>query len=191
MQEFHIASPESRIEVIDGGEILEFSWHSLYAYCGPSQIIATALMFRLFERAFRELSPGLPPDRENIRFLSGFPGSGIAECVELVTRVRTRHPERFSVDPGICPAEAPPAVAGFLYFEVQVNDIRAGYWPSLHIFDGKFRDHVERYQNGTGTREEQEEYQQYKRGIATAVLATPGENLFSSRTVAPIKERAF
>ncbi|MDR1933449.1 MAG: hypothetical protein LBQ57_11595 [Spirochaetales bacterium] len=30
---------------------------SLSVYCGPTQIIASALMFRLFERAFRDLSP--------------------------------------------------------------------------------------------------------------------------------------
>jgi hypothetical protein len=177
---------QSAIAVVDGGEVLEFPWSSLYAYCGPTQIIASALMFRLFIRAFRDLSPGGPPDRESLWFLSGFPGTGIAECVELVTRIRSRHPERFSVDPGICPPEAPATGSGFLYFEVQVGGRRAGYWPPRTVFDDTFRENVGRYQNGSGTREEQAEYLRYKRGIADTVLGYSEDSLFSSRPAAPV-----
>jgi hypothetical protein len=173
------------IAVRDHHEILEFSPASLYAYCGPTQIIASALMFRLFERAFRDLSPQSPPDREDIRFLTGFPGTGIAECVELVTRIQTRHPERFSVQEETVPQEAPRAGGGALYFEVQIKERRKGYWPHRDLFNDTFRKNVELYQDGGGTAEEQEAYMTYKKQLAAAILHAPLESFFSSRNVAP------
>jgi hypothetical protein len=173
------------ILIRDRGEVFEFSPASLYAYCGPGQIIASALMFRLFEQAFRDLSPELPPDREDLWFLSGFPGTGIAECVELVTRIRTRRPERYAVDTEAPPPEAPRSVSGALYFEVRIKDRRRGYWPPGEIFDDTFRENVGRYQNGGGTAKEQEAYAAYKKRLAAAVLHAPGEDFFASRAVAP------
>ncbi|MDR0642921.1 MAG: hypothetical protein LBG07_10730 [Treponema sp.] len=176
--------PEGLITIREAGEILEFSPASLYAYCGPGQIIASALMFRLFERAFRDLSPELPPDREDIQFLAGFPGTGIAECVELVTRIRTRHPERFTVDPLAPPPEAPLTASGALYFEVQVGERRRGYWPPGALFDDVFRKNVGLYQDGGGTVEEQKEYLSYKKRLSAAILRFPDDGFFSFRSVA-------
>jgi hypothetical protein len=173
--------PNRVIAVRDNNEILEFSPASLYAYCGPTQIIASALMFRLFEHAFGELSPELPPDREDIRFLAGFPGTGIAECVELVTRIRTRHPGRFTVDAGAAPPEAPLTVSGALYFEIQIKERRKAYWPPGELFDDVFRKNVGLYQNGGGTAKDQEEYLAYKKRLSAAILQAPRENFFSSR----------
>jgi hypothetical protein len=177
--------PNKIIAVRDKGEILGFSPAALYAYCGPTQMIASTLMFRLFERAFIDLSPEAPPDREDIQFLSGFPGTGIAECVELVTRIRTRRPERFRVDPEIAPPEAPEAVSGALYFEVQVKEKRKGYWPSRELFDDVFRENVRLFQDGGGTAEEQEAYFAYKKQLAAVILHTPRGRFFSARDVPP------
>ena len=173
------------ISVEDEGEALSFTWASLYAYGGPKQIIASALVFRLLERAFQDLSPDRPPDRASIGFLSAFPGRGIAECVELVTRIGTRLPERYEVSPEAAPAEAPLAIDGRLYFEVQIRRERRGYWPSAAFFDDVFRDRVTRYQEGAGMREEQAAYLAYKRELASSILAAPSETLFSSRAAAP------
>jgi hypothetical protein len=173
------------IAVQDHNEVLEFSPASLYAYCGPSQIIASALMFRLFERAFADLSPGTPPDREDIQFLSGFPGTGIAECVELVTRIRTRRPERFRIEPGAAPPEAPEAISGAMYFEVQIKERRRGYYPPPEVFDDVFRRNVSLYQEGGGTVQEQEAYLAFKKQLAARILRAPGEGFFSSRDVPP------
>jgi hypothetical protein len=173
------------IAVRDNNAILEFSPASLYAYCGPTQIIASALMFCLFERAFQDLSPRSPPDREDIRFLAGFPGTGIAECVELVTRIRTRRPERFCVDPEVPPPEAPLSVGGAMYFEVQIKEERKGYWPPRELFDDTFRKNVGLYQDGGGTAKDQEAYLAYKKQLSAAILRAPPESFFSSRSVAP------
>ncbi|MDR1257644.1 MAG: hypothetical protein LBJ86_07850 [Spirochaetaceae bacterium] len=176
--------PDNIIVVRENNEALEFSPSSLYAYCGPKQIIASALIFRLFERAFAELSPERPPDRDDIRFLAGFPGTGIAECVELVTRIKTRRPERFSVNPDAAPPEAPRTVSGAMYFEVQIKGRRKGYWPPGELFDDVFRRNVGLYQNGGGSAKEQEEYLTYKKRLSAAILAAPPEGFFSSRDAA-------
>jgi hypothetical protein len=176
---------ERSIAVRDMGETLTFSLASIYAYCGPAQIIASALMFRLFERAFFDLSPEAPPDRGDIQFLSGFSGTGIAECVELVTRIRTRRPGCFRVDPEAAPPQAPAAVSGFMYFEVQIKEKRKGYWPPGELFDDVFRKNVRLFQSGGGTAEEREAYLDYKKRLSAAILRAPGESLFSVRGVRP------
>jgi hypothetical protein len=178
--------PEPIIAVRENNEVLEFSPASLYAYCGPGQIIASALMFRLFERAFRDLSPELPPDREDIQFLAGFPGTGIAECVELVTRIQTRYPKRFTVKTEGAPPEAPLAVSGVLYFEVQIGERRKGYWPPGEVFDDTFRENVKLFQDGGGTAKDQENYLAYKKQLSAVILRAPGETFFSSRSRIPL-----
>lgn len=169
------------ITVRDEGEELSFTWESLYSYCGPTQIIASALVFRLLELAFRELSPGTVPDRSDISFLSSFGGKGIAECVELVTRLGSRNPDRYLVDTGAAWPEAPDAAGGKLYFEVQVGSRRRGYWPAPALFDDVFRDQVGRYQEGGGSAEEREAYRLFKRRLAEAILAEPDDALFRAR----------
>jgi hypothetical protein len=178
--------PKPIIAVRENNLVLEFSPASLYAYCGPSQIIASALMFRLFERAFRDLSPELPPDRDDIQFLAGFPGAGIAECVELVTRIKTRRPGRFSVKREAAPPEAPLTVSGALYFEVQIGERRKGYWPPKELFDDVFRENVRLFQDGGGAAKEQENYFAYKKRLSAVILRAPGETFLSSRSVVPL-----
>ena len=172
---------ERAIAVKDDGEVLSFTWESLYAYCGPTQIIASALVFRLLARAFRDLSPEAAPDRSDLSFLTAFGGRGIAEAVELVTRIGSRRPDRYIVDTGAARPEAPDAAGGKLYFEVQVGRRRRGYWPSPALFDDHFRDQVGRYQEGGGTAEEREAYRLFKRRLAAAILAESDDALFGSR----------
>ncbi|MHB9291735.1 hypothetical protein Holit_00818 [Hollandina sp. SP2] len=177
--------PDKVIAVRDKGEMLAFSLISLYAYCGPTQITASTLMFRLFQRAFRDLSPEAPPEREDMQFLSGFPRTGIAEWVELVTRIRTPRPQRSPVDPRAAPREAPEAVSGVLYFEVQIKERRRGYGPPRELFDEVFRKKVSLFQDGGGTVQEQEAYLPYKKQLSAAILCTSRESFFASREGLP------
>jgi len=175
------------VSVKDHGETLSFSWDSVYAYLGPTQIIASALVFRLFERAFRDLSPGAAPDRESMQFLAGFPGQGIAEAVELITRIRSRRPKRFTVDTEAGPAEASKLhPLGAMYFEVQIAEKRRGYWPPVSVFNDEFRKNVATWQGGAGSAEDQAGYLVYKKGVCKTVLEAPEENFFSFRDLPPL-----
>ena len=164
---------------------VRFRWEQVFAYLGYRNIIASALMTRLFARAFADLSPDRPADREGIQVLTAFPGDGILEAVELVTRLPTRHPDRFVVDAHAGPADAPEAIGGRFYFEVQVGTDRRGYWPSARIFDAGFREQVIRYQDGVGSPEELSRFRTFKRRTTQAILRAPEDALFSSIVVTP------
>lgn len=174
---------DATIAVRDDGETLSFTAASIYAYCGPTQIIASALVFRLLRRAFADLSPLAPPDRADLAFLTAFPGRGIAECVELVTRIGSRHPDRYRADSASAPAEAPASLGGYFYFEVQAGSSRRGYWPPGDLFDDEFRSRVSRWQDGGGTAAERAAYLAYKTRFARTLLEYPEATLFASREV--------
>ena len=168
------------IRLIDDATVVEFTWNGIFAYLGFRNIIASALMTRLFVRAFADLSPGRPPDREEISMLTAFPGPGILDSIELVTRLPIRHPERLVINPGAGPAEAPEAPKGRFYFEVGVASMRRGYWPPEELFDDHFRDQVRHYQSGSGTPEEQRDYRAFKEEKTHAILDYPEERIFYS-----------
>lgn len=168
------------IRLLDDGMVVEFSWPQIFAYLGYRNIIASALTARLFRRAFADLSPTGPADRDELYLLTAFPGPGILEAVELLTRVPTRRPDRLVVDKSGGPAEAPLAPNGHFYFEVQVGRNRRGYWPPEAIFDDLFRDMVKRYQAGGGTEDEQLRYRAFKQSKAKEILGFPEEELFAS-----------
>lgn len=167
-------------KLLDDGMVVEFGWPQIFAYLGYRNIIASALMARLFRRAFADLTDGGPLDRNELHLLTAFPGPGIIEAIELVTRVPTRHPDRLIVDQDAGPPEAPQAPKGRFYFEVEASDRRYGYWPPENIFDDTFRDMVRRYQTGEGTDEEQLRYRVFKQNKADQILSCPEEELFSS-----------
>ena len=153
----------------------------LTLYAGPSQIIATALMFRLFARALADLSPEKPPERSDLSVLTAFPGPGILDCIEYVTRARTLNDGRLVIDTDAGPAEAPIALKGRFYFEVGVGRQRRGYWPSEGYFDRAFLNMVAAYQGGRNTPEEETAYQSFKQQLIGRILGAPEDTLFCSR----------
>ncbi|WP_143559177.1 hypothetical protein [Alkalispirochaeta americana] len=167
--------------LLDEGYEVSFTWEQVFSFLGYRNIIASAIMTRLFSRAFRELSPDAPPDREELALLTAFPGEGILEALELVTRVPTRHPERLVINPLAGPDEAPRVPGGRFYLEIQVGQQRRGYWPSTDLINDRFRDQVERFQEGAGTPREQEQYRRYKEETARHILHLEEDELFTSR----------
>jgi hypothetical protein len=156
----------------------------LTLYAGPSQIIATALMFRLFIRSLADLSPGKPPERTDIAVLTAFPGPGILDCIEYVTKARTLNDGRLVIDTDAGPAKAPKALEGRFYFEVGVGPRRRGYWPSEGYFDQTFLDMVAAYQEGRNTAEEEAAYQSFKQQLIGRILGAPDKALFNAAEAA-------
>lgn len=152
----------------------------LVKYAGPSQIIASALIFRLFERAFRDLSPQRPPERDTIQVLIAFPGDGILDCIEMVARARTRG--RLTIDENAGPSEAPIAPAGRFYFEIELPAGRRGYWPREGYFDARFRDLVARWQEAPAS-PQREAYIAFKQELVGRILGAPADDLFHCREI--------
>lgn len=173
--------PVQCVVVRDQDGMVAIGRDDLVRYAGPGQIVATALCLRLFARAFADLSPEEPPHRDDIRVLVGFPGAGILDCVEMITRARTR--DRLTVDPEAGPPDAPAAIVGRFYFEIAVGSRASGYWLADGYFTDAFVDQIRRHQDGQGTREELAAYQIAKHTVIGRLLGAPDDALFHSRKV--------
>ncbi|HSV56090.1 MAG TPA: hypothetical protein VLH39_03160, partial [Magnetospirillaceae bacterium] len=130
---------ERLVVVAEQEEELRFSYKGIYAYLGPTQIIASAVMYRLFLQAIDEMSPGKPPQRTGFDITLGFSGLGIAEASELITRLKTRNPQGIRVCPPPADCPAPKAGDGALYFEITMEGSRRMFWPLAPCFDDTFR----------------------------------------------------
>lgn len=158
---------------------LVFGRDDLLRYAGPSQLIASAVVLRLLAQAFADLSPGQAPLRSEIHVLTAFPGDGILDCVELVTRARTQG--RLIIDTEAGPAEAPPALPGRFYFEVRIGTRARAYWPVEGLFTDEFRQRVVQFQDGAGTPAELEDYLAFKHALIGRLLGAPDGRLFHSK----------
>ncbi|MCC7049847.1 MAG: hypothetical protein IT562_24280 [Alphaproteobacteria bacterium] len=166
----------------DGGALIAIDRGHLLAFAGPDQIVATALMFRLYDHAIADLSPGVPPQRRRIATLVAFPGPGILDCVEMVTRAREG--DRLTVATEAGPSDAPPALLGRFYFEIAMEGRRRAYWPMPGYFTADFLDRVRRFQDGAGTAAEQADYQAFKHELVGRLIGAPYGRLFHAREIA-------
>lgn len=173
--------PVQFVSVRDQDGVVAIGRDDLVRYAGPGQIVATALCLRLFARAFADLSPHEPPHRDAIRVMVAFPGPGILDCVEMVTRAGTRG--RLTVDTEAGPPQAPPALVGRFYFEIAIGAAACGYWLADGYFTEAFVGQVRRHQDGEGTPEELAAYQIAKHALIGRLLGAPDDALFHSREV--------
>jgi len=173
--------PIQYVAVRDHDGIIAIGRDDLVRYAGPGQIVASALCLRLFARAFSDLSPGKPPLRNDIRVLVAFPGDGILDCVEMITRARTR--DRLTIDITTGPEETPPSIVGRFYFEIAIGDNARGYWLADGFFTDAFIDQIRHLQEGGGTEKELANYQVAKHELIGRLLGAPDHELFHSREV--------
>lgn len=111
---------DTEIRVRDHGSDLVVSFDACVAFHGRTSIGGLALGFRLMQMALADLAPGRVPERDEIQFRTAFPGPGLRDAVEMVSRAVTRGAYR--VDEALAPMEAPEAPRGRLWFEVRVGD---------------------------------------------------------------------
>ncbi|HKK48654.1 MAG TPA: hypothetical protein VJ932_06125 [Alkalispirochaeta sp.] len=168
------------IRLIDDRMVVEFRWENVFAYLGYRNVIASALMTRLFVRAFAELAPETPPDRDELSMLVAFPGSGIIEAVELITRLPTRHPDRFIVDTAAGPERAPAAPEGRFYFEVGLGTVRNAFVFSPTVLDDAFRSMVMQYEGRRLAEDDDHAYRRFKMGKVREILDCPDSDLFAA-----------
>jgi len=88
-----------RIEVLDDGVLLAFSFEEMLRFSGPGSPAGVALAFKAMELAFPLLDPDGPPERRRIVIETAFRGPGARDGFELVTRALTEG--RYLVDAGL------------------------------------------------------------------------------------------
>ncbi len=74
------------VEVADQDGLIRFERQDLLKYASHANVIASALMIRLCAFAFAKLSPDAPVQRRQLYWRLGFPGPGLLDCVELISR---------------------------------------------------------------------------------------------------------
>ena len=103
------------IDVSDGGFPMRFSIQDAFNYHGYDAPGGVALGFRLLQRAFSLLVPGeVYPDRRGLSLFTAFPGLGLRDTMELVTRLVTE--DRFRLDTAFDDPRAQEGVAGRFYY---------------------------------------------------------------------------
>ncbi|PLW77200.1 hypothetical protein [Cohaesibacter celericrescens] len=168
----------SSIDLVDGDCPLSFTRSDLVRYAGPDQIIATALMFQMFTRAFDELKSDHLIDRSNVKMQVGFPGPGVLDCIELVLRGRTTNQANISIKTEDLPMEAPEALVGRFYFEFSYDGKRIALWPTETYITEEFRSMVKQFQPRKGSLEDQARYQAFKHTMVATLMATNPKELF-------------
>ncbi len=164
-----------RLRIRDHGTVLTITYDNCVRYHGRTNIGGVAVGFRLLQKAFSELSVPLP-DRERISFFTAFPGAGVRDAVEMVTRAVSR--ERYRVDIEYDEPEAPAAAAGRFYFSLDYDDrscklaIRPGVVPDEFIVLGR------RCRIGQGTEVEMMRWSELKEELAVATMAASPDELF-------------
>ncbi len=171
--------------VAERGVPIPVTREHLLLYAGPSQVIASALMYRLFCKALDDLSPAMPPERTDISVLTAFPGSGVLDCIEYVTRCRTLADGRLVVDTTAGHPGAPAATEGRFYFEVEIAGRRQAYWPVQGYFDETFLHMVAQFQDKGSTPAREAAYQDYKQQLVGRLLGAPDGMLFQHASVQP------
>ena len=177
--------PLQQLLVRDHDGLLAIGRDDLVRYAGAGQIVAAALCLRLFGCAFAELSPAEPPHRNSIQVLTAFPGEGIIDCVEMVTRARTRG--RLHINPQAGSAHALPAPIGRFYFEIAIEDRRRAYCLREGFFTPEFVRQIALHQEGLGTPQQLVTYQQSKHALIGHLLGAPAHALFESTEIAAAK----
>ncbi|WP_333824554.1 hypothetical protein [Pinisolibacter sp.] len=116
------------IRILDHGTELAITYDDCIRYHGRTSIGGVALGFRLLQLALADLSPGRVPERAEISLRTAFPGPGLRDAIEMVTRAVSRR--AYVVDEALAPLDAPDApeaVAGRLWFEITIAGARQTY----------------------------------------------------------------
>ena len=172
------------ILVRDDEGVYAIDREDLIKYSGRSGLIASGVIIRLLTEAFHDLSPNEVPHRDSIRVLSAFPGQGVRDGIEFITRSVTKG--RFILDTSAgSKMAAPSPIGGRMYFEVAIGDRAMAYSYSEKLFDQKWFNEVLKNQMGTDNYETHEDYLVYKYGFLGRLLSD--KHVFSEKKPVSVK----
>ncbi len=166
--------------VTDHGVELEIGFDAAVLYHGKDSIGGLAAGFRLLAFALKKLCPDSVPAREDIVFKTAFPGPGVRDAVEMVTRAVSRGAWHVIDNP---PVDTPEGVYGRLYFEVSVGARTI----ALQIADGAVSEEFIKtgraVKAGAKDTETLAQWTALKVGLSQAVLSADPEKLYVVRSI--------
>ena len=107
------------LQVEDGGATIAFTFDDMMRYHGPHSPAGVAMAFKVMQRAFAVLSPGVPPRRRSVTVRTAFRGPGARDGFEAVTRGVTDG--RYTVDRSLVRSDRGRLLEDFV-FEVTIGD---------------------------------------------------------------------
>ena len=164
-----------RLEVIDHGDLLRFTFDDLVKYSGRSSIGGVAHGFKVMERALPLLAGGAAPDRVDITIESAFGGGGARDAFEMVTRAVTGG--RFRYDAGMAP-DGPRSPMGQYVFRFSH---RAGPAVQLTLRPGLVSDEfVDLATRGAANPAEEERLTVLKHEMADLLMGLPAAEVYDA-----------
>ena len=102
-----------RIEVLDAGRPIAYSFDDMLRYHGGGSPGGVALAFKVLERALPLLDPDGPCERREVVAETAFGGPGARDAFELVTRAVTG--DRYRIDNELARPERGRALERFVF----------------------------------------------------------------------------
>lgn len=164
-----IVAPE--LAIIDHGTTLAITYEDCIKYHGRTNIGGVALGFRLMQRAFADLSPAGPPDRETVSVRTAFPGLGVRDAVEMIARTTSRG--AYHIDTAMAPHSAPEAAEGRFWFEVTVDGRTRAYVTASGAVGAEFVAIGRTSKQRPLTPAEQARWSELKEELASRIMAAP------------------
>lgn len=154
------------ISVYDDAVLLEIPFSACVLYHGRDSIGGLSLGFRMLQWALKELCGERIPERKEISFKTAFPGPGLRDAVEMVTRAVTR--KTYDVLDTF-PTEAPEGVYGRMYFEVSVGEKQIYFYLKPGVIPEKFVLTGREIKKGSPSEIQKKEWRQLKDALSDAV----------------------
>jgi hypothetical protein len=160
------------LQVEDGGTTIAFTFDDMMRYHGPHSPAGVAMAFKVLQRAFGELSPGVAPPRRSVVVRTAFRGPGARDGFEAVTRGVSEG--RYTVDRSLLRADRGRLLEDFV-FEVAIGDRAATLVLRDGFVTGEFID-LARTENRTA--EQERRLAELKAGLAGLVMSADAADVF-------------
>ena len=164
----------TRLEVIDEGNVIAFSFEDLLRYHGPGSPGGVAHAFKVLERALPLIGPHGPCERREIFVETAFSGPGARDAFEMATRAVSG--DRFRVDAGLARPERGRALERFVF--------RLGYRgrvTTLSVREGFVTDEfVDLARTEGRTAEQERELDVMKQEMADRVMARSAREVYDA-----------
>jgi hypothetical protein len=160
------------LQVEDGGTTIAFTFDDMMRYHGPHSPAGVAMAFKVLQRAFGELSPGVDPPRRSVVVRTAFRGPGARDGFEAVTRGVSEG--RYTVDRSLLRADRGRLLEDFV-FEVAIGDRAA----TLVLRDGFVTDEfIDLARTENRTAEQERRLAELKAGLAGLVMSAGAADVF-------------
>ena len=162
------------LQVADGRRIIAFTFDDMMRYHGPHSPAGVAMAFKVMQRAFDQLSPGVPPARRTVAVRTAFRGPGARDGFEVVTRGVTEG--RYTVDRSMSRSDRGRLLEDFV-FELSIGE-RA---TTVLLRDGFVTDtFIDLARTENRSAEQEARLDDLKADLAQRVMATPAAELFDT-----------